>query len=1000
MSDEPVSASELTTLQAEVERLRGRVWELEEQETAIAEPTQLARQKALLAVVTKIRQSLDLDTIFQSTATEVRQLLNADRVGMYRFELESDYQWGEFVSEDVLPPFPSALAARINDCCFGENHARYYRDGRIWSCDDLYTQDLKQCHINILERFQVRANLVVPLLKGDELWGLLCIHHCSSPRHWQDEEIEFVSHIALHLGVALQQAEVLAGEKQQSEQLAAAVAQAVEREQAIAAIITKIRQSLDLDTIFRTTTDEVRHLLRADRVVIYRFNSDWSGEFVVDSVDSCWKSLIVWQHEYPEWNEKISQCSLKNLETLSVTDTHLKQTEGAPFKSSHSSGNLVQVFRVCEDIYEKGFSQCYVETLESYQARAYAIVAIYQHQKLWGLLAAFQNSGPRNWQEGEVNFLIQIGSQLGVAIQQAQLLARMEQRSTELKSTLDAELKKRASELEEEAQRERAIAEVIDKIRRTLELERIFATATTEVRSLLNADRVAIFEFNPESNWHDGRFVSEAVLPEFESTLAKRVRDCSFREDYYDVDYPKGQIQAIADIYNSELSDSYIAILSQFQIQATLVLPLVKGEYLWGLLCIHQCSEPRQWQVKEIEFTRKIAIQLGVALQQADLFAHAQKRSSELRATLADLNAIVDNLADGLLVTDTQRQITRFNPAFLQMFNLQPEELEGRRLRNVCSVELDSLMHSIEHRDTEIVTVDVKLGNNREGQALATSIIKEGEGKEGDQCIGSVILIRDVTVEREVDRMKTDFLTTVSHELRTPLTSVLGFTEMIQEKLEETLFPAIEKSDKKIQRSIQTVQSNINIIISESERLTSLINDVLDISKMESGNVNWNIQKVDPLEILDRAIAATSSLIEKNHLAFIKDFDPDLPSIEVDRDRIIQVAINLISNAVKFTKEGSITCKAVVSGRDLIVSIIDTGIGISTENQVRVFDRFKQVGDILTDKPKGTGLGLSICQQIIEYHGGKIWVDSQLDRGSTFSFSIPLESSQALEENR
>ena len=998
MSDEPASASELTTLQAEVERLRGRLWQLEQQETVIAEPTQVARQKALLAVVTKIRQSLDLDTIFQSTATEVRQLLNADRVGMYRFERESDYQWGAFVSEDVLPPFPSALAARINDCCFGENYARYYRDGRIWSCDDLYTKDLQQCHIDILEQFQVRANLVVPLLKGEELWGLLCIHHCSGPRHWQAEEMEFVSQIALHLGVALQQAEVLAGEKQQSEQLAAAVAQAVEREQAIAAIITKIRQSLDLDTIFRTTTHEVRHLLRADRVVIYRFNSDWSGEFVIDSADSHWKSLINWQQEYPEWNAKISQCSLKNLATL-ATDTYLQQTQGAPFQPTSSSGDSVQVFRVCEDIYQKGFPQCYIETLESYQARAYAIVAIYQHQKLWGLLAAFQNSGPRNWQEGEVNFLIQIGSQLGVAIQQAELVAQMEQYSTELKSTLDAELKKRASELEEEAQRERAIAEVIDKIRRTLELERIFATATTEVRSLLNADRVAIFEFNPESNWHDGKFVSEAVLPEFESTLAKRVRDCSFREDYYDVDYNQGQIQAIADIYDSELSDSYIAILSQFQIQATLVLPLVKGEYLWGLLCIHQCSEPRQWQVKEIEFTRKIAIQLGVALQQADLFAHAQKRSSELRATLADLNAIVDNLADGLLVTDTQGKITRFNPAFLQMFNLKPEDLEGKRLRTVFSAELDPLMESIEHRGAEIVTVDVKLGNNREGQALATSIIKEGEGQEGDQCMGSVILIRDVTVEREVDRMKTDFLTTVSHELRTPLTSVLGFTEMIQEKLEETIFPAIEKPDKKINRSIKTIQSNINIIISESERLTSLINDVLDIAKMESGNVDWNIQTVDPLEILDRAIAATSSLIKKSNLQFIREFAPDLPSIQVDRDRIIQVAINLISNAVKFTTEGSITCKAALSDRELIVSIIDTGIGISAENQVQVFDRFKQVGDILTDKPKGTGLGLSICQQIIEHHGGKIWVESQFNQGSTFSFSLPLESSQTLEEN-
>jgi PAS domain S-box-containing protein len=985
MSDEyiVVKASEYTALQEEIERLRERVWELEKQTQSQPEPIQAAQEQALLAVITRIRQSLDVETIFQSTAREVRQLLNADRVGMYQFGENSNYQWGEFVSEDVLPPFPSTLADRIEDHCFGDLYAQYYQEGRIWVCNDIYAEGLNLCHITILEQFQVRANLVVPLLKGERLWGLLCIHQCGTPRCWQPQEIEFVSHIAVHLGVALQQAEVLAVQKQQSEQLAQAVAQAVEREQAIAAVITKIRQSLDLNTIFRTTTEEVRQLLKADRVVIYRFNEDWSGEFVVDSVDQNWKSLILWQQENPDLNMNIGECSLKTLQDLTITDTYVQETQGELFKQE-------PLFRVCADIYTRNFSPCYIEVLESYQARAYAIVAIYQHQRLWGLLATFQNSGPRDWQEIEINFLIQISSQLGVAIQQAQLLAQTQQRSSQLQSTLEAQLKQRADELAEEAERERAIAQVIDKIRRTLDLETIFQTAATEVRQLLNADRVAIFEFDQQSHCNQGEFVSEDVLPRFESTLTKKVHDYCFSCNHA-LHYKQGKIQAVSDIYTANLSPCYFDILNQFQIRANLVLPLVKGDKLWGLLCIHQCSEPRTWQPKEIEFTHKIAVQLGVALQQAELLYQAQKRSIELRTTLADLNAIVDNLADGLLVTDTQGRVTRFNPAFLSMFNLEPWQLRGQKIWTIFSPELDDLIQSIQHRNQEIITLDVKLGNNREGQALATSIIKEGEGTEGDQCMGSVILIRDVTVEREVDRMKTDFLNTVSHELRTPLTSVLGFAEMIQEKLEEIIFPVTSQENKKVKRAVLAVSSNIEIIISEAERLTYLINDVLDIAKMESGRVDWNIQAVEPQVILERAISVTSSLIEGNNLRLIKKIDPNLPVIEVDTDRLIQVVINLISNAVKFTEQGTITCEAQVVDHCLLISISDTGIGIAPEHQDTVFERFKQVGDILTNKPKGTGLGLAICKQIIEYHGGKIWVESALNQGSKFSCLLPID---------
>jgi light-regulated signal transduction histidine kinase (bacteriophytochrome) len=171
---------------------------------------QLSQQQALFDVITRLRSPLDLEIIFQSTATEVRQLLAADRVGMFRFYSESHWNDGEFVSEDVDPAFSSAIAAKIHDYCFGDRFAIDYQKGRIQAIADIHSAGLSDCHIKILAQFQVRANLIVPLLQGDNLWGLLCIHQCRAPREWQPTEIAFVTQIANHLGVALQQAELLA----------------------------------------------------------------------------------------------------------------------------------------------------------------------------------------------------------------------------------------------------------------------------------------------------------------------------------------------------------------------------------------------------------------------------------------------------------------------------------------------------------------------------------------------------------------------------------------------------------------------------------------------------------------------------------------------------------------------------------------------------------------------------------------------------------------------
>jgi signal transduction histidine kinase len=249
-------------------------------------------------------------------------------------------------------------------------------------------------------------------------------------------------------------------------------------------------------------------------------------------------------------------------------------------------------------------------------------------------------------------------------------------------------------------------------------------------------------------------------------------------------------------------------------------------------------------------------------------------------------------------------------------------------------------------------------------------------------------------VAEAANEAKSAFLANVSHELRTPLTAVLGFAKIIEKRLLEIIFPRLQadpesSSDAKTQRAVRQVKENIGIIVAEGQRLTNLINDVLDLAKIEAGKVEWQMQPLAATEIVERAIAATSALFEQKPLKLIKEI-ADSPPVLGDRDRLIQVVINLISNAVKFTDQGSVTCRVQPANGEVIISVIDTGIGIAAVDQSQVFEKFIQAGNTLIDKPRGTGLGLPICKQIIEHHGGRIWLESNPGQGSVFSFALPI----------
>ncbi|MEO7728760.1 MAG: sensor histidine kinase [Burkholderiales bacterium] len=336
---------------------------------------------------------------------------------------------------------------------------------------------------------------------------------------------------------------------------------------------------------------------------------------------------------------------------------------------------------------------------------------------------------------------------------------------------------------------------------------------------------------------------------------------------------------------------------------------------------------------------------LGQRRARVAFAAYAQKRGTRSARELkpdADLIHFAETLLAGAIGAGSARVVVASI--------VQEEPLGIDKVMNILDETSQALAHSREleqkSRELEIATEELRSANQR---------------------------------LQELDRLKDDFVSTVTHELRTPLTSIRAFSEILQDN------PALELTQR---------EKFLGIITRESERLTRLINQVLDLAKIESGNAEWRTADIDVREVIEDALSSTSQLFSDNGITLELRLPDALPRISADRDRLMQVMLNLLSNAAKYCHNngGQVIVTGALTPDGLRVDVADNGAGISADDQHVIFEKFRQVGDTLTQKPHGTGLGLPICRQIVQHFGGRLWVESTPGRGATFSFVLPLGS--------
>ena len=384
--------------------------------------------------------------------------------------------------------------------------------------------------------------------------------------------------------------------------------------------------------------------------------------------------------------------------------------------------------------------------------------------------------------------------------------------------------------------------------------------------------------------------------------------------------------------------------------------------------------------------TSQSIIERSQAVQFVDIFRRTAEaaRVWRGRATIGDLRKLLArfmgevraNAAFARFERENQRSLHDRGPADSDVVSYSERQLAGAIGAASARIMVASVLRE-EMRDIDEVMQIL----DEASQLVVYSRQLEEKSRELESATTELRAANERL--KDLDKLKDDFVATVSHEVRTPLTSIRSFSEILRDN------PDLDQEQR---------QEFVSIIVQESERLSRLINDILDLAKMEAGTSEWHMADLPPRAVIEQALAATAGLFAKaRHISLETSIAADLPSIRADADRLTQVIVNLISNAVKFCaqKDGRIQLEAWQDAGFLRVDVKDNGIGIAKADQQKIFERFQQAGNTLTDKPQGTGLGLPISRQILQRFGGEIWVESESGKGSTFSFRVPLSQSVA-----
>ncbi len=955
----------------------------------------LEQQHATSEILRVISRSpSDLQPVLEAIVTTAARLCDAHNGAIFRFDGEA---FRLVAAYNVSPEFQAHLEANPVRPGRGTPLRRVGVDWRpVLAADVLTDPELGPVRADY-QAEGMRTALAVPMLKDNALVGAITIHR-REVRPFTEKQIELVTTFASQAVIAIENVRLfreLAEKNRELTEAHAQVTEALEQQTATSEILRVISRSpTDEQPVFDAIVDSARRLCDASFSVVCLTEAGRLTLAAVQGVDSAGVAAMQGVYPRPVARDTTSGRAILDRRVVHIEDTWLDPEYTHPLRDTIALRSVLTVpfFR---------------------EGNPIGAVSVWRGQV-------------RPFTDKQIALLQTFADQAVIAVENVRLFKELEERNAEITEALE---------------RQTATGEILRAISRAqTDAQPVFDAIASSALRL--CDGVACFVFR-----HDSGLIHLAAFDSAEGVDLRPLRDIfpapPERVTFVGRVVTTARLLYIADIENDrEAPPGLVEFARANGFRSIFGAPMLReGRAIGAIQVTHR--DANGFTPKQGALLETFADQAVIAIENVRLFKELETRTAELTRSVSELRALgeVGQAISSTLDLETvlrtivgrATQLASTDAGVIYEYDEQrelfepraTERLEDEIVRTLVAMpirrgegatgRLADVREPIQLSDIGATTFQTVTpgvdGLLRAGYraALAVPLLRE------DRLIGALTVIRKMPGEftpevvdllrtfatqsalaiqnarlfREIEdksrqletasQHKSEFLANMSHELRTPLNAIIGFSEVLLERM----FGEVNEKQA----------DYLQDILSSGRHLLSLINDILDLSKVEAGRMELALAPLHLPEAIENAVTLVRERAARHGIALALEIDPRLRELVGDERKVKQALLNLLSNAVKFTPEGGrIRLKAVLADGAVEISVSDTGIGIAPEDRETIFEEFRQVGRDSTRKQEGTGLGLTLTKKFVEMHGGRIWVESEVGRGSTFTFTLPIRS--------
>ncbi len=952
-----------------------------------------------------INQTLDIDLILKTSVEEFSRLYDADRCfimlyertkkpiriklssqhcreGVLPVELE-DIPFNETVFMDCHAPDEHTMAVRslVNTPLLVADIASYIKTCQVYA--DQYHSRLAQyaetcsvcaraCVDKLLayrQKYSIESILAIEIrYRGDD-YGVIVLQHCRPGHIWTEADMVSLRKLATYLGLALHQADLYRQEQQGKQRLLSHA----QRQQMIAQLSQYALEGMRPYDLMQKATDLIAETL----------NVEFCGamELLPDQDKLVLRAGVGWDARL--YNTAIIPAS----GTSSQASYTLTTNEPILMADIHTEHR----FEIHELLNQLGILSGLTVPIQGKDS-PYGTIGMHTRQE-------------RKFEDEEIQFVISVANVIGVAIDRC----RIEQ---ELAKTID---------------RERLIRKIVEINSQTNDINAILNAAAFEIGSYFKADRCTVIryaEIGQEFQIHlSGQYCGSEITRISDEDMDRLIRSFQnlSRQDITPdalkplmVSLPHDYIEAIRkNMEGMQLTGEFntqdqlmaflVALVDKYQVKSVLRIGIFYRGIPYGSISLHQCAYERNWTEEELDMLERVVSHIGEVLYQAELYQQKQRAKELAEQAEERYRLVFEGSNDGIYDWDIPNDVTFWNDRYYEILGwdekpypeptyeffvslLHPDEKEEviKQIHQQLETrEKYTMEYRIRRRDGEYRYILCR------GQTFfdenGIPIRKSGSVRDiTEQKLAELELARTKEYAEIANQRKSQFLANMSHELRTPLNAIIGYSEMLESRM------AGELNDKQ-ERYVQNV-------VRSGKHLLDMVNEILDLSKIEAGKITLNPERVPIQAIINEKKATFQPFALQRNVSLHFTAAPELTHVHADPARLKQILLNLLSNAIKFNHDGGQVFMHFYpseDGQTVCCEVRDTGIGIPREKIPELFDEFYQIDNSFSRLYEGTGLGLAVTKRLVELHGGRISVESEEGAGATFIFCLPNQVSAA-----